>query len=425
MIERVEEIDVELLRSQFPALYQSHNDRPVVFFDGPGGTQVPRTVLDAMVGYLGYSNANLGGHYFTSNITQDLVTKAREYAAQLLNAQDGKQIVFGANMTTLTFALSRSIGRDWQAGDEVVVSSLDHFANVSSWQALASDRGADVRQARVDVETGGVDIDHLISLITPSTKLVALTMASNVTGTLVEVQRVIEAAKQVGALVYLDAVHYVPHRLVDVQALGCDFLVCSAYKFFGPHLGIAYIAPQHLERLRPYKVTPAPSQGPGRFETGTLNFESLAGFCAAVDYLAAISGSEPSGTEGSGRQGTLRVRLERSFALIARHESRLSKHFLKMLTRLPGIRVFGHTLPNYELRTPTFALDVADLSPHHVAKVLGGHNLCVWSGHFYAPDLIEQLGCEQKGGVVRVGMMHYNTLAEIDRLEQALVSLLE
>ncbi|MGR5253864.1 cysteine desulfurase-like protein [Vibrio astriarenae] len=405
--------DVELARSQFPALHQRVSERPVVFFDGPGGSQVPQSVLNAMSDYLGQYNANLGGHFFSSEKTVALVSQARESAQALFNAAHSDSIVFGANMTSLTMSLSRTISRDWLPDDEIVVTALDHYSNVSSWVEAAKDRQAKVYQARVSPLTGGLDIEHLIGLISSKTKLVALTLASNTTGSLVDAKPIIEAAHKVGAKVYLDAVHLLPHQLIDVQALGCDFAACSAYKFFGPHLGVAYIAPQHVQTLEPYKVLPATDKGPGRFETGTLNFEALAGFCAAVDYLATWSLCD----------GDLRQRLDSSYGQIAQHEAKLSAYFLDNISSLSSVTLYGHDSPEHNLRTPTFAINIKDYSPHDVARMLGEQNICVWSGHFYAPELIRQLGTQERGGVLRVGMMHYNTLEEIAQLKRSIESL--
>ncbi|MDC5806987.1 cysteine desulfurase-like protein [Vibrio europaeus] len=395
-----------LARAQFSALGQTHNDLPVIFLDGPGGSQVPKSVLEAMQAYLGFFNSNLGGHYFSSQQTTDLVKQAREYAQALVNAESSSNIVFGANMTSLTFQLSRAISRDWQAGDEVIVTALDHYSNVSSWQQAAEDKGAVVHQARVDESDCGLDTDHLLSLINNKTALVALTYASNTTGSVVDVQRVIEAAHQVGAKVYVDAVHYAPHHLVDVQKLGCDFLACSAYKFFGPHVGIAYIAPKWLQTLKPYKVEPATNEGAGRFETGTQSFEGLAGVIAAVKYLSQWGKSNAS----------LRERLVDSFNQFNQHESALSERFLSRLSELEGVNLFGKLEANSELRTPTFALTFDNHSPEFIAKKLGERNICVWNGHFYALGLVRQLDLEASGGVVRIGFMHYNTLEEVDIL---------
>ena len=395
-----------LARAQFSALSQTHNDLPVVFLDGPGGSQVPGSVLEAMNAYLGYFNSNLGGHYFSSRNTTDLMKQAREHAQVLVNAESSDNIVFGANMTSLTFQLSRAISRDWQAGDEVIVTALDHYSNVSSWQQAADDRGAIVHQARVDESDCSLDVEHLISLINDKTKLVALTFASNTTGSVVDVKRVIEAAHAVGAMVYVDAVHYAPHHLIDVQQLGCDFLACSAYKFFGPHVGIAYVAPKWLQTLRPYKVEPATDVGPGRFETGTQSFEGLAGVIAAVKYLAQW-----------GKQGdSLRAQLVDSYQQYNQHESAINERFMTRLSELEGVNLLGRTAADSRLRTPTFALTFDNHTPEQIAKQLGERNICVWNGHFYALGLVRQLDIESKGGVVRIGFMHYNTLEEVDML---------
>lgn len=362
------------IREQFPALAQYHNDKPVTFFDGPGGSQVPQLVLDSMVGYLGRFNANLGGHYFSSQVTVDVMQNARESAQALLNAPSSGNIVFGANMTSLTFQLSRAISRDWQVGDEIIVSALDHYSNVSSWQQAAEDKGVTVHQVRINEEDCTLDMEHLSRLLSDKTRLVAVTYASNTTGSIVDVQQVVSMAHNVGAQVYVDAVHYAPHHLVDVQALGCDFLACSAYKFFGPHVGIAYIADQWLHSIRPYKVEPATNIGPGRFETGTQSFEGLAGVVSAVEYLAQF-----------GEVGLpLRQRLEQSYQLYEQHEQRLSERFLQRLNALDGVNLFGIAKEDSQLRTPTFALTFDRYSPEFIAKTLGEHNICVWNGHFYA-----------------------------------------
>lgn len=404
-----------LVRAQFGALQQIHNDLPVMFLDGPGGSQVPHSVLEAMTDYLGFYNANLGGHYFSSQKTTELMKEAREYAGTLVNAESSDNIVFGANMTSLTFQLSRAISRGWEAGDEVIVTALDHYSNVSSWQQAADDKGVKVHQARVNESDCTLDLEHLLSLINENTKLVALTFASNTTGSIVDVKRVVDAAHKVGAMVYVDAVHYAPHHLIDVQKLGCDILACSAYKFFGPHVGIAYIAPKWLQTLQPYKVEPATDIGPGRFETGTQSFEGLAGVIAAVKYLAQW------GKDGD----SLRARLVESFKQFNNHESALSERFLKRLSELEGVTLWGRTDADSELRTPTFALTFDNYTPEFIAKKLGERNICVWNGHFYALGLVRQLNLEASGGVVRIGFMHYNTLEEVDILFDELKKILK
>lgn len=399
------------VREQFSALSQQYNGKPVIFLDGPGGSQVPKSVLDSMTSYLGFYNSNLGGHFFSSQHTTNLMTQARESVQALVNAETPDNMVFGANMTSLTFQLSRAISRDWKAGDEIIVTALDHYSNVSSWQQAAEDKGVVVHQVKVDESNCSLDMDHFASLLSEKTKLVAVTFASNTTGSIVDVKTVIEQAHSVGAKVYVDAVHYAPHHLIDVQDLGCDFLACSAYKFFGPHVGIAYIAPQWLQTIQPYKVEPATNLGAGRFETGTQSFEGLAGVIQAVEYLSQW------GEQGS----SLRKRLEQSFSQYNQHEQALSEYFLKRLSTLGNkVVLHGREEADSNLRTPTFALTFKHHHPEFVAKSLGEHNICVWNGHFYALGLIRQLGLEESGGVVRIGFMHYNTIEEVDQLFEAL-----
>ncbi len=404
--------NLDQVRDQFPALSQYHNDKPVTFFDGPGGSQVPTSVLTAMTEYLGHFNSNLGGHYFSSRETVDVMAQARRSCQALLNAESPDNIVFGANMTSLTFQLSRAISREWQEGDEIIVSALDHYSNVSSWQQAAEDKGVIVHQVRVNEEDCSLDLEHLASLLNAKTRLVAVTCASNTTGSLVDVKKVTQLAHDAGALVYLDAVHYAPHHLVDVQAIGCDFLACSAYKFFGPHVGIAYVSQPWLQQLRPYKVEPATNVGPGRFETGTQSFEGLAGVTAAIEYLAQHGDPDAS----------LRERLVSSFEQYNQHEEQLSRYFLQRLASIEGAVLYGSTEASTERRTPTFAIRLANHSPEFVAKNLGEHNICVWNGHFYALGLVRQLGLDE-GGVIRIGFMHYNTEEEIDLLFNVLETL--
>ncbi|MEZ8742027.1 cysteine desulfurase-like protein [Photobacterium swingsii] len=406
----------EAVRSAFPALTQKVNGKPVYFFDGPGGSQVPQSVLETMSAYLGRYNSNLGGAFFSSVVTTSLIQDARLAGQALLGAECADNIVFGANMTSLTFQLSRAISRDWQAGDEIIVTALDHYSNVSSWQQAAEDKGVIVHQVRVNPEDCSLDYEHLASLLNDRTQLVAVTYASNTTGSLVDVKRVTQAAHNVGAKVYVDAVHYVPHGLVDVQALGCDFLACSAYKFFGPHLGVAYIAPKWLHTITPYKVEPATNEGPGRFETGTQSFEALAGFVAAVHYLAQWGDDEKS----------LRSQLAASFAQYQTHEQALSRHFISKASEYTNLELYGvKDTDRVQGRTPTFAIRIEGVTPADVAGHLAKDNMCVWSGHFYAIGLIEQLGLLHQGGVIRIGMMHYNTKQEIDLLFENLTPFLQ
>ena len=397
------------LRRQFPALMQQVAGKSPIFLDGPGGSQVPQSVLSAMSAYLGYYNSNLGGAFFSSEKTVELMANARQAAADLLNAPSRDQIVFGANMTSLTFSFSRAISRDWQTGDEIIVTNADHFSNVSSWQQAAEDKGVKVNAARINEADCSLDLAHFASLLNTNTKLVAVTYASNTTGSINDIQRIVAMAHEVGALVYVDAVHYAPHELVDVQSLDCDFLACSAYKFFGPHLGMVYGKSEHLEGFTPYKVEPAKDVIPGRWETGTQSFEALAGLIAAVDYIADISELDDSHSR--------REKLTVAFAKTKQHEMALSEYFLTRLVNYTKIKLFGiDDLERLSERTPTFALTFTGLEPRQVSEFLGKQHICVWDGNFYAQGLCEQLGVLDKGGVVRIGCMHYNTIEELDQL---------
>ncbi|MFY8301155.1 cysteine desulfurase-like protein [Pseudoalteromonas sp. SS15] len=410
-------MELQKLRRQFPALMQQVNGQSPIFLDGPGGSQVPQSVLSAMSAYLGYYNSNLGGAFFSSDKTVSLMDNARQAVADLLNAPSKEQIVFGANMTSLTFSFSRAVSRDWQAGDEVIVTNADHFSNVSSWRQAAEDKGALVHAVKINEADCTLDLAHYKSLLNKKTKLVAVTYASNTTGSINDIKQIVELAHQVGALVYVDAVHYAPHELIDVQALNCDFLACSAYKFFGPHVGVVYGKREHLEGFTPYKVEPAKDVIPGRWETGTQSFEGLAGVIAAIDYIASLS-ALPESTPR-------RERLAKAFAHTKEHEMALSAYFLKRLADFPQIRLYGiEDESRLAERTPTFALTFEGLAPREVSEFLGKQQMCVWDGNFYAQGLCEQLGVMDKGGVVRIGCMHYNTIEELEKLFSAFEALL-
>ncbi len=402
-------MQVSNLRQQFPALMQSVDGHAPIFLDGPGGSQVPQAVLDAMAAYLGLYNSNLGGAFFSSDKTVELVANARQAAADLVNSENAEQIVFGPNMTSLTFSFSRALSRDWRPGDEVIVTNADHYSNVSSWQQAAEDKGAKVNHVRINERDCTLDYEHFDSLLNRNTKLVAVTYASNTTGSINNIKYIVEQAHKVGALVYVDAVHFAPHELIDVQALNCDFLACSAYKFFGPHLGLVYGKKQHLENFTPYKVEPAKNVIPGRWETGTLSFEALAGFIAAVEYIANLSGLDKAQSR--------RQRLTMAFQNSKEHEMALSRYFLTRLNEFPQITLFGiDDSARVEQRTPTFALRFDGIEPRTVSEFLGKQHICVWDGNFYAQGLCEQLGVLDNGGVVRIGCMHYNTVEELDTL---------
>lgn len=412
----------EALRTEFPALQQTdEKGRPYVYFDGPGGTQVPRSVIAAMEEYLVRSNSNIHGAFLTSRRTDETIRRAREAAADFLNAPSPEEIVFGPNMTTLTFHISRALERELASGDEVVVTRLDHDANIAPWLRLA-EKGVIVRWADFDPETGMLDLDGLRALLNERTRLVAVGYASNALGTVNDVARITRWAHDVGAWVYVDAVHYAPHGPIDVQRLGCDFLVCSAYKFFGPHLGVLWGRRDLLERLRPDKVRPAPNEVPDRFETGTQNHEGLAGLVATVDYLAGIGeryGEPFVGwyTAFTGR----RLHLKTALSAIQAYERDLGWRLIRGLQAVPGLRIWGITDPALaDWRVPTVSFTLKGLSPQEVARRLAGKGIFVWDGNFYALAVTERLGLEDKGGLVRVGLAHYNTVEEVDRFLEAM-----
>ncbi|MCV6587642.1 MAG: cysteine desulfurase-like protein [Marinobacterium sp.] len=407
-------LNIEQIRHQFPALQQQVDGVTPVFFDGPGGAQVSQPVLDAMTGYLGRYNANLGGAYFSSKHTVALMAQARQAAADLYNAAHSNEIIFGANATSLCFSLSRAIARDWQAGDEIVVTALDHYSNVSPWVLAAEEKGVKVHLIRVNEKDCDLDYPHLAEALNERTRLVACTYASNTTGSIVDMTRVIELTRsQSPALIWVDAVHYAPHNSIDVQALDCDFLVSSAYKYFGPHMGVLYGKSDVLAALKPYKVAPAKNIDPNRWETGTANYEGLAGFIAAVDYIASLGAQVTS--PGDAPSDSRRSQLEAGYHAIADYEQQLSTAFLHKLNSYPNIRLFGlKDSCDANRRTPTFAFRIEGIAPRAVSEFFGQHHMCIWDGNFYAQGLYEQLGLTEVGGVVRVGCMHYNTTEELD-----------
>jgi cysteine desulfurase family protein (TIGR01976 family) len=407
-------LDSGWVRAQFPALRIEVGGRPAIFLDGPGGTQVPQRVIDAMADYLAGRNANAGGAFLTSRRTDETIAAARRAMADLLGCDPG-EIVFGPNMTTLTFALARALGREIAPGDEIVVTRLDHDANVAPWRALA-EAGAVVREADVREEDCTLDGDDLARQIGPRTRLVAVTHASNAVGSVVDVASVARAAHAAGALVFVDAVHYAPHGPIDVRALDCDFLACSPYKFFGPHLGVLYGKREHLERLRPDKVRPAHDQAPDRWETGTASHEALAGLEAAIDYLADL-GRRSAGGRAGGRRAALAAAMD----AIRRHERDLMERLIPGLLDVPGLRLYGIREPRrFGERVPTAAIRIEGRRPRALAAALGERGIFVWDGNYYALSLSERLGLEALGGTVRLGLVHYNTPAEVDRTLAAL-----
>ncbi len=402
------------IRTQFPALQQEVNGQAAAFLDGPGGTQVSQRVIDAMSGYLARGSSNLGGPFLTSRQTVETAHAARLAMMDFLNARRPEEIAFGQNMTSLTFAVSRAISRTWQPGDEIVLTRLDHDANISPWLMAAQDRGVTVRWLDFQREDSTLALDLLAEILNEKTRLVAVTYASNAVGSVTDVKRAAELAHAAGALVYIDSVHYAPHGPIDVQDLDCDFLVCSVYKFFGPHQGVLYGKYELLDDLTAYKVRPAPSEPAGKWETGTQSFESLAGTVAAVSYLAELGGAD----------GDRRQQLVRAMTRIKQYEMGLSDHFLRGAVKVPGIRVYGITdVENLEHRTPTFAISLEGHSPEEVATYLGDNGIFVWHGHYYAVEVMERLGLLDLGGLVRIGFVHYNTIDEVDRVLGALSDL--
>jgi cysteine desulfurase family protein (TIGR01976 family) len=411
----MQRFDANAVRPLFPALREAVGGRPALFFDAPGGTQVPQSVIDAIGDYLTHSNANAHGAFLTSRRTDAVLTGAHQALADLLGCAPD-EVFFGQNMTSLTFALSRAIGRELGPGDEVVVTRLDHDANVAPWRALA-ERGVTVREVDVDIEDCTLDMADLAAKITPRTKLVAVGYASNAVGTINDVRKVAELARSAGALSFVDAVHYAPHGPIDVQALGCDFLACSVYKFFGPHVGVIYGKREHLERLQPYKVRPASNASPDRWMTGTQNHEGLAGSIAAVDYLAGLATPE---AQAAGR----RAALVDAMTTIKRYERELSERLVGGLLRIPGLTFYGIREPErFDWRTPTVSFRLAGHSPATIAARLGEQGIFVWNGNYYALGLTERLGVEEDGGMVRVGLVHYHTAEEVDRMLEALEAL--
>jgi len=389
-----------------------------VYFDNPGGTQVPKQVIDAIQDYLIKANCNLGGAFHTSQLTDETIEKARAAMADLLNAPSSREIIFGQNMTTITLHLSRSIGRSFEAGDEIILSRMDHDANVWPWVLMARDMGLEVKWLPFSPETFEFDLNELDDLLTDRTRLVCVGGASNLTGTINDVTSICAKARAAGALTFIDGVQSVPHLMTDVQAIGCDFLVCSPYKFFGPHQGVLWGRRDVLEQLEPYKVRPAPAELPDCFETGTQSHEGFAGIKAAVDYFEWI-GTTMTGAAG-GREA-----LQAAMELLFDYEKTLATHLIDGLTAIDGITVQGISAADaMDRRVPTVSFTHATAVPAQVAKSLAQQNIFVWSGHNYALEVVKTLGIYESGGAVRVGPVHYNSTEEIDELLAALRQIL-
>jgi cysteine desulfurase family protein (TIGR01976 family) len=405
----MKDFDIRWVRAQFPALRQEVNGRPAVFFDAPGGTQVPERVIDALRDYLASSNANTHGAFVTSRRSDEIIAKAHGAVADLLGC-DTDEVVFGPNMTTLAFALSRAVGRELKRGDELIVTRLDHDANVAPWVAL-EERGAAVRFVDIHPEDCTLDMDDLKRQIDKRTRVVAAGYAANAVGTINDVAEVVRLSHHVGALAFIDAVHYAPHGPIDVRALDCDFLACSSYKFFGPHCGVLYGKREHLTRLQPYKVRPASEALPDRWETGTQNHEGLAGVAAAIDYVAEL------GRRASPEASTRRAQLLAAYGAIRNYERGLAERLISGLLAVPGLTFYGIRDPErFDHRTPTVAIRMEGHTPRQLAEFLGERGIFTWDGNYYALGLTERLGVESSGGMLRIGLVHYNTAEEIDRL---------
>jgi cysteine desulfurase family protein (TIGR01976 family) len=411
-------LPVEEIRAHFPALERRHGGRAVAYFDGPGGTQVPRAVVEAIADYLYHHNANTHWAYPASAETDAVLEYARRALADFLHAAPD-EIAFGANMTTLTFHLSRALGRNgFGAGDEIIVTELDHHANVAPWHALARERGVTLRTAKMLPETGTLDWEDFESLCNERTKLVAVGAASNALGTITDVRRAIEAARAVGALSFVDAVHYAPHNLVDVRALDCDFLACSAYKFCGPHVGVLYGKQALLESLDFPKLAPAPDTSPERAETGTLNHEGIAGAAAAVDFFASLAPAAATTTMTA--NDARRDRLRASFAALHSRGAALTKRLWEGLSGIEGVRLYGPA-PDAP-RTPTVSFTVAGINSEVVARELAARGLFLSHGDFYAATVIERLAPGDEG-LVRAGCACYTTAEEVDSLIESVAGI--
>lgn len=404
-------LDLDLIRSRFPGL-----KRPAVFFDNPAGTQIAQTSLNRINEYLIETNANHGGVFATSRESDALVDDARRAAAEFLGASRPEEVVFGPNMTTLTLHISRSIAARLSKGDTIVVTRLDHDANVTPWTLIAEDKGLNIEWVDFDVETGKLKLDTLEAALEKKPKLVAVGYASNALGTINPIKTITEMAHTAGAWVYVDAVQYAPHGIIDVSALDVEFLVCSAYKFYGPHIGLLYGKYDLLDELKAYKVRPASDLPPEKFETGTASFEGIAGVLGALEHFAWV-GEVFGDAAGIGRAGHLRA----GMAAVHAYEESLSKAMLTRLQAIPEVRIYGQDDPeDVSQRVPTLAVNLNGKHPDQVAQALADREIYVWSGNYYALEVTTRLGIEDSGGMVRIGAAQYNTMEEIEKLGAAL-----
>jgi len=422
----VTRFDLDTVRSRFPALSIADNGVPRIYFDNPAGTQVPQLVVDRMSECLLQANANLGGYFATSRKADAVVDDAHAAMADLLNAPSPEEVIFGQNMTTLTLHVSRSIGRQFRAGDEIILSRMDHDANVTPWVLLARDLGLTVRWLPFDLESFEFDLSALDNLLNARTRLVCVGGASNMTGTIHDIRAISARAREAGAWTYIDAVQSVPHVPTDVQEIGCDFLACSAYKFFGPHQGILWGRREILERLEAYKVRPAPNSIPGAFETGTQSHEGMAGTAAAVDYFAWVGETMAQDYLKTNERYAGRSRyVHAAMCCLFEYETTLTRHLIDGLKQLPGVKILGIAAADaMKRRVPTVSFIAAGVSSAGIAEALAKENIYVWSGHNYAVEAARALGIYDSGSGVRVGPVHYNSLGELDRLLTAVEDIL-
>jgi cysteine desulfurase family protein (TIGR01976 family) len=406
-------LDTTWVRAQFPSLQLRVNNHPVAFLDGPAGTQVPQQVITAVQNYFLSSNANTCGAFETSRRNDAILANAREAMADFFHC-DADEIIFGQNMTTITFALARAIARDLKPGDEIIVTTLDHDANVAPWRAL-EEKGIVIRQAEIKEQDCTLDLEDLKRKLSSKTRLVAVGYASNAVGTINPVVEITKLAHAAGALMFIDAVHYAPHGPIDVRALDTDFLACSPYKFFGPHMGALYGKREHLLRFQPYKVRPAPDTLPDRWETGTQVQELIAGIAAAVDYIAEV------GRHHDPRAKDRRAALQSAYQVTRDHEMKLLAQLVPGLLAIPGLKFYGITdSQNFDNRCSTVSVRIGNHEPVQIAKFLGDRGIFTWDGNYYALNLAERLGVAEKGGFLRIGLVHYNTTEEVTRLLSAL-----
>ncbi len=401
---------IDAVRAEFPALKRTYHDKPVAYFDGPGGSQVVKTAIDAIARYMEQGGANLHGSFPSSWETEDVIAKSKHAVADFLNVQPA-EVAFGANMTTLTIAIANALGKQFNEGDEIVVTEMDHRANVDPWLLMAKDRGLNIRWIKVDTETLTLDLRNLEKVINEKTKLVAVGLASNAVGTIVDIEPIVRRARQVGALVAVDAVHAAPHMALDRERQDIDILLCSAYKFFGPHIGIAAIRESIFEGLKPYKLVPSPDTYPEKLETGTQNHEGIAGILPAIEFF-----------EGFGAGDTRRERILSGFEHLKTYENSLAKRMRDGLKEMAHVTLFeaAEDVP----KTPTIAFQVNTIAPAEFCKVLAEqHSIFLAAGHFYASTLAERMDINKTGGWIRAGLAPYNTKEEVDRLLEAVAKL--